>query len=346
MSKISDFRSDTVTKPTPEMRKAMFDAEVGDDVFGDDPTVKRLEEMAARITGKEAALFVPSGTMGNAIAVKALTNEGDEIIVEERSHIYNYETGHLSFISRVTPRPLPSKRGVYDMDLLKRVVSKPKDIHYGPTTLITLENTHNHWGGAVIPLSHFKEIRELADRYGLKVHLDGARIFNASCASGVPVAEYAKYVDSIMFCISKGLSAPIGSLLAGSKEFIEKARWIRKILGGGMRQVGIIAAAGIVALEKMMDRIPEDHRLAKKLAKGLAEIKYIEIEPDLVETNMVFFKVTHPKINAKRLVVKMRERGVLALPTAEREIRMVTHKDVNDEDVERALEVIREILKG
>jgi len=341
--KISDFRSDTVTKPSLKMRKAMYEAQVGDDVLGDDPTVKKLEELAASMLNKDAALFVTSGTMGNAVSVKVWTSEGDEVIVEEKSHIYNYESGHLTVISRVMPRPLPSKRGVYDLELLERVLNKRRDIHIPPTSLITLENTHNFWGGSVVPLKHFIEVREIADRYGLKVHLDGARIFNAAIASGIPVSEYTKYVDSLMFCLSKGLGAPIGSLVVGSKDFIDRARRIRKLLGGGMRQVGVIAACGIVAL-KEIDRLKEDHRRAKKLAEGLSEFKYIEIHPDEVETNIIFFKFRHPKMNAYELVEKMKEKGVLAIATSPDTVRMVTHLDVNDEDVERAIEVVEGIL--
>jgi len=338
--RISDFRSDTVTKPTEKMRLAMKEAVVGDDVLGDDPTVKKLEELAARKVGKEAALFVPSGTMGNAIAVKVWTKEGEEVIVEEKSHIYNFESGHLAFISRVIPRPLPSNRGVYDLDMLKRAVNKRKDYHVPQPSLITLENTHNFWGGAVVPLEHFKAVREIADSRNLKVHLDGARIFNASVASGVPASEYAKYVDSIMFCLSKGLGAPIGSLLAGSAEFIDRARWVRKMLGGGMRQVGVIAAAGIIALEEMVDRLSEDHRRARILAQGLAEIPGVDINVDEVQTNILFFKVK----DARSVIKKLAEFGVLALALSDTDIRMVTHKDVDDSDVERALDAFRKIL--
>ncbi len=340
--RISDFRSDTITKPTERMREAMRNAVVGDDVLGDDPTVKRLEEIAAKKVGKEAALFVPSGTMGNAIAVKVWTNEGEEVIVEEKAHIYNFESGHLAFISRVIPRPLPSKRGVYDLDLLRKAVNKRKDYHVPQPTLITLENTHNFWGGAVIPLEHFKEVRKIADERGLKVHLDGARIFNASIASGVPAHEYASCVDSIMFCLSKGLGAPIGSMLAGPREFIDKARHVRKMLGGGMRQVGVIAAAGIIALEEMVDRLKEDHRRAKILAEGLSKLPGIEINPDDVETNILFFKVR--AMSAPELVNKLREHGVLALALSDEDVRMVTSKEVDDEDIHHALEVFEKIL--
>jgi L-threonine aldolase (EC 4.1.2.5) len=244
MKKYSDFRSDTVTRPTEEMRQAMAMAEVGDDVLGDDPTVQKLEELAASIMGKEAGLFVPSGTMGNSIAAKMWTRELEEVIVEEKAHIYNMESTHLTFISRVTPRPLPSKRGALDPELVRRNI-RLASVHTPQTSLICLENTHNNWGGAVIPLETFREIRKVADEYGLKVHLDGARIFNASIASGVPVKEYARYCDSVMFCLSKGLSSPVGSLLVSDRKTIDYARRIRKVLGGGMRQAGVLPPAGL-----------------------------------------------------------------------------------------------------
>ena len=341
--RFSDFRSDTVTKPTKKMRLAMAEAEVGDDVLGDDPTVKKLEALGAEKIGKEAALFVPSGTMGNSIAVKVWTDELEEIIVEERSHIYNMESTHITFVSRVTPRPLPSNRGAMDPELVEKAIRKPA-VHIPRTSLICIENTHNYWGGAVIPLENFKDLREVADRHGIKIHLDGARIFNASIASGIPVKEYTKYADSVMFCLSKGLSSPIGSLLAGSKEFIEKARRIRKLLGGGMRQVGIIAAAGIISLTEMIDRLAEDHRRAKKLAEGICNLPGIELNPDHVETNIIFLKFNHPKISLQEFLNRLKEKGILALGLAGR-IRLVTHKDIDDEDVEKAINAFKEILE-
>lgn len=338
-----DFRSDTVTRPTPQMRKAMAEAEVGDDVLGDDPTVKRLERLASDILQKEAALFVPSGTMGNAIAVKTWTKEGDAVVVEEMSHIYNLESGHLSVISRVLPRPVPSERGAIDLEAVERLVER-KNIHIPPVTLISIENTHNSHGGAVVPLSHFVELRDLADRYSLRIHLDGARIFNAAAASGVSAAEYAGYCDSIMFCLSKGLSAPIGSMLAGPEDFIQEARRIRKLLGGGMRQVGVVAAAGIVALETMRERLTEDHRRAKNLASGLNDVRGMEVTPELVETNMVMVLVTHPKVGVKDFLTEAAGRGLLVLSTGGNRLRFVTHKDITDEDVEKAIEIGHHLL--
>ncbi len=341
--KVSDFRSDTVTRPTPAMRRAMAEARVGDDVLGDDPTVQELERQAAERLGKEAALFVPSGTMGNAVAVKVWTQEGDEIIVEERSHIYNLEVGHLAVISRVVPRPLPSHRGAMDPERVEQSI-RTRTLHTSGTRLITLENTHNLWGGAVVPLENFRALREVADRHGLRVHLDGARIFNAEVATGIPAREYARYVDSVMFCFSKGLAAPVGSVLVGPRDFIQEARRVRKLLGGGMRQAGVLAAAALVALNEMVDRLAEDHARARKLAERLLEIPGIHLDLATVETNMVYFEVHHPRITARELVQRMAEQGVLALVSPTGAIRMVTHHDVGDEDVDRAVEVIRKIL--
>jgi len=341
---ISDFRSDTVTKPTPEMRRAMAEAEVGDDVIGFDPTVQKLEALAAETMGKEAGLFCASGTMGNAVAVKAWTQELQEVIVEARSHIFNLESTHLTFISRVTPRPLPSKRGAMDPLEVKRNIKRP-NVHTPQTSVICLENTHNNWGGAVIPLSNFKAIREVADKHEIKVHLDGARIFNASTASGVPVLEYARCVDSVMFCLSKGLSAPIGSMLVGPKAFIDHARRIRKALGGGMRQVGVIAAAGLVALTGMTKRLGEDHARARRLAEAISSLKGVRINPAEVETNIIIFDFDHPRYSIFDLLAELEKNGIraLAVPGGSG-IRMVTHKDVGDDDVDAAIAAFRKIL--
>jgi len=338
----SDFRSDTVTKPTEKMRRAMAEAVVGDDVLGDDPTVLKLEALAAEKMGKEAALFCPSGTMANAIAVKMWTNALEEVIVEERSHIYNMESTHMTFISGVTPRPVRSDRGTMDPKDVAANIRKP-NVHTPRTTLICLENTHNNWGGAVIPLDNFKAVRKIADEHGLKVHLDGARIFNAGHASGVPVKEYAGEVDSLMFCLSKGLSAPAGSMLVASRERIEFGRRLRKALGGGMRQVGVLAAPGIIALTEMVDRLKDDHVRAKTLAKGISGLPGIKIDPATVETDIVIFGFDHPTITASDMLSRMKEKGILALAVSGG-IRMVTHKDVGDEDVERAIKAFKEIL--
>jgi threonine aldolase len=342
MVKYSDFRSDTVTRPTEKMRRAMAEAEVGDDVLGDDPTVQKLEASAAEKMGKESGLFVPSGTMGNSIAVKAWTRELEEVIVEARSHIYNMESTHMTFISRVTPRPLSSRRGAMDPDDVEKNIRKPS-VHLPRTSLICVENTHNNWSGAVLPIENIKAIRAVADRHGLRVHMDGARIFNASTASGVPVKDYARLADSVMFCLSKGLSAPVGSMLVGNKDFIEYGRRIRKALGGGMRQVGVLAAAGIVALTEMVDRLREDHQRAKRLAAAIAGLPGVEVDPGTIETNIIIFDFSHPRLSVSEFLMELRNRGVLALALTGG-IRFVTHKDVDDQDVDRAVAAFRQIL--
>jgi threonine aldolase len=343
MHKISDFRSDTVTRPTERMRRAMAEAIVGDDVLGDDPTVQELESMAAALMKKEAALYVPSGTMGNSIAVNVWTRELDEVIVEAKAHIYNMESTSITFISRINPRPLQSNRGAMDPAELERNIKKPS-VHLPRTSLICVENTHNGWGGAVVPMENLKAIREVAVRNDVKIHYDGARVFNASQATGIPVHEYAAIGDSIMFCLSKGLSAPVGSVIAGPQTFIDQARRVRKALGGGMRQVGILAAAGIVALNEMVPRLGEDHERAKKLAMGIHELPGIGLDPELVETDIIIFKFDHPKFSVDEFITKLKERDVLALATPAKDVRFVTHKDIDDEDVERAIAAMREIL--
>lgn len=344
MHEYSDFRSDTVTRPTENMRKAMAEAAVGDDVLGDDPTVQKLEALAADIMGKEAALFVPSGTMGNSVAIKVWTNELEEVIIEARSHIYNMESTHMTFISRVTPRPLQSSRGAMDPEEIEKNIRKPS-VHIPRTSLICVENSHNNWSGAVVPMENLKKIRDIADRHGLKIHFDGARVFNASAASGIPVKEYAAIGDSLMFCLSKGLSAPVGSLLVGSQEFIDYARRVRKALGGGLRQVGVLAAPGIVALTEMIDRLKEDHKRAKKLALSISDLPGISLDPDHIQTNIIIFGLNHPQISIPEFLAKMKERKVLALATTGG-IRFVVHKDIDDGDVDRAISAFGEILSS
>jgi threonine aldolase len=344
MDRISDFRSDTVTRPTPKMRQAMAEAVVGDDVLGDDPTVLRLEALAAQTMGKEAGLYCPSGTMGNSIAVKGWTQELQEVIVEARSHVYNLESTHMTFISRVTPRPLPSDRGAMDPDVIAANIKVP-NVHTPRTTLICVENTHNNHSGAVIPLDNLKAVRKVADAHGLKVHMDGARIFNASTASGVPVKEYAAQADSVMFCLSKGLSAPAGSMLVGPGDFIDYGRRLRKALGGGMRQVGVLAAPGIIALTEMTGRLKEDHVRAKRLAAAIAGMPGMTLDPAKIETNIIIFGFAHPKCTISQFLAALKEKGILALSIAGG-IRFVTHKDVDDEDVERAIAAFRSILEN
>jgi threonine aldolase len=342
MSEISDFRSDTVTRPTPAMRRAMAEAVVGDDVLGDDPTVQKLEELAAGIMGKEAALFVPSGTMGNSVAVKAWTHELEEVIVEARAHIYNMESTHLTFVSRVTPRPIASKKGAMDPAEVEANIRRAS-VHTPQTTLICVENTHNNWSGAVLPLENLKALRKMADRHGLRLHMDGARIFNASTSSGIPVKDYAALTDSVMFCLSKGLSAPVGSMLAGPKDFIEYGRRIRKALGGGMRQAGVLAAPGIIALTDMTGRLGQDHARAKKLAQAIAGLPGVSLEPAEVETNIIIFGLAHPRVSIGGFLAELGKRKVMALAPFGG-VRMVTHKDIDDEDVDRAIVACREIL--
>jgi len=320
----------------------MAEAVVGDDVLGDDPTVQELERLAAETMGKEAALFVPSGTMGNSIAVKVWTRELDEVIVEARSHIYNMESTHMTFISRVTPRPLPSHRGAMDPAEVEKNIRRPS-VHIPRTSIICIENTHNNWSGAVIPLENMKAIRDISLKYDVKLHLDGARIFNASTASGVPVKEYAALADSVMFCLSKGLSAPVGSMLTGPRDFIDYARRVRKALGGGMRQVGVLAAPGIVALQEMVGRLGEDHARAKRLAEAIAGLPGLWLNPEEVETNIIIFGFNHPRLTIPQFLAALKERRVLALATTGG-IRMVTHKDIDDEDVERAVAAFRALL--
>jgi len=345
MKRFIDLRSDTVTQPTEEMRQAMARAEVGDDVYGEDPTINRLEELAAEKVGKEAALFVPSGTMGNQISVLTHTQRGDEVIVESEAHIYFYEVAGLAALSSVQVRLVKGVRGVLDPADVAAAI-RPANIHFPRSALLCLENTHNRAGGTVTGVQRMRELAEVAHAHGLAVHLDGARIFNAAIALGVDVKELTAPVDSVMFCLSKGLSAPVGSLVAGSKEWIARARKYRKLLGGGMRQAGVLAAAGIVALEKMVDRLAEDHANARLLGEGLTQIPGIKLDLETVQTNMVTFEIEKPGLDGAAFVRELLVRGVKANATGPKRIRFVTHKDVNREDVLTALKVVEEIMRG
>ncbi len=338
-----DLRSDTVTLPTEEMRKAMANAEVGDDVYGEDPTINRLESLAAEIMGKEAAMFVPSGTMGNQVSVMTHTRRGDEVIMEAESHVYYYEVGAMAALSGVQARPVPGVRGVMNPEDVKRAIREP-NIHYPKTTLVVLENTHNRGGGKVLPLENVKTISEIAHSNGINVHMDGARIFNAQVASGIPAKEYAQYADSIMFCLSKGLSAPVGSMVAGSKDFIERARKNRKMLGGGMRQAGILAAAGIIALTKMVDRLQEDHDHAKLLGEKLHEMGY-GVNPEDVETNMVVVDVTVVGKDVHAMEKELKDRGILANANSNKTLRLVTHYGITAEDITKTIDAFNDILR-
>jgi threonine aldolase len=339
-----DFRSDTVTRPTPEMRRAMAEAEVGDDVYGEDPTVNRLEQRAAEIFGREAAIFVPSGTMGNQIAIKIHTQPGQEIICEERGHIFNYEMATLASFSGCLVRPIYGEDGFLSWAEIKKRIA-PGIYYKAQTGLISLENTHNMAGGTVYPQQIADEVCDQAHEIRLPVHLDGARIFNAATALGKSVAEITRKYDSVMFCLSKGLGAPVGSMLVGSTEFITKARAYRKALGGGMRQAGVLAAAGLIALEKMPSRLKEDHANARMMADGLARIPGIRINPANVTTNILVFDISGTGMNTADFSRKLADRGVLAAGINAEQMRFVTHMDVSREDCKRALQTICEITK-
>jgi threonine aldolase len=340
---IVDLRSDTVTKPSAAMRKAMHDAEVGDDVYREDPTVNRLQDRAAEIFGREAGLYVVSGTMGNQTAIKTLTRHGQEVICEERCHIYNFEMGMMSAFSGVTPRTVFGEDGILSWESIAPHVRAQND-HRARTGLIEIENTSNLAGGSVYPQSITADIVKHAHAVGLPVHLDGARIFNASAALGKPVAELTEGFDSVMFCLSKGLGAPVGSLLVGSKEFIEEARIVRKMLGGGMRQAGVLAAAGLIALEEGPKRLHIDHANARFLAQELAQIPGIRIDPAKVASNILFFDVSATGLGAHEVSKLLATHGVLANATNPKLIRMVTHLDVDRAGCERAIEVLREVV--
>jgi threonine aldolase len=333
-----DLRSDTVTRPTPAMRRAMAEAEVGDDVYGEDPTVNRLQERAAQLTGKEAALFVPSGSMGNQIAVKVHTQPGDEVLCEASCHIYNIETGTMAAFSGVLPRPVEGKHGVLDPDRAEAAI-RPGAYYLPQTTLLCAENTHNLAGGTVMTVAQGDALGEMAKRRGLASHLDGARIFNAAVALGAEVKALAAPFDSVMFCISKGLCAPVGSLLCGSKDFVEKARKVRKMMGGGMRQAGILAAAGLVAFDEILPKLAEDHRKAKVLAERLAKVPGFEVDLESLQTNIVMMRV-HPPHDGARVGEALKARGVLCHVISPTQIRFVTHHDISEEDLARALEAV------
>jgi threonine aldolase len=340
--KVIDLRSDTITHPTPEMREAMFEAEVGDDVYGEDPTVNRLEAMAAGVMGKEDALFTTSGTQSNLIAVLTQAKRGDEVIVGDEAHMLWYELGGAAALGGVVLRTLPNDGcGRLNLDDINRVI-RGTDIHYPQTTLLCLENTHNRCGGAVLTMDYTDEVCNLAHTRGLRVHLDGARIFNAAIALGIPACKLAQSVDSVALCLSKGLSAPVGSLLCGNKDFVERARKFRKMVGGGMRQAGVIAAAGIVALEIMIDRLAEDHANARRLAQGLASIKGITLAQDDVPTNIVMFHLS-PELSIVEFVAGLDRAGVKIGLRDGRPFRAVTHRMVSSSDIDEALTCIEAV---
>ena len=338
-----DLRSDTVTKPSAEMRRAMAEAEVGDDVFIEDPTVNKLQERAAEIFGRQAALFVPSGSMGNLTCILAQTQQGQEVICEESGHVYNYEMASMSAIGGVLPRLVPGEDGILSWQAISKAI-RPKIYYRSQTALIALENTHNMAGGTVYPTKLSEEICERAHDAGIRVHLDGARIFNAATYLGEDVADMTKKFDSIQFCLSKGLGAPVGSMIVGSREFIERCRSIRKMLGGGMRQAGVLAAAGLVALEKGPKRLQVDHDHAKLLATGLAAIPGITLNPAKVQTNIVIFNLKTSGWSSSDFLQTLAKRSVLAVPVDNERVRMVTHLDVDRNDVEKAAAAVQEVF--
>jgi threonine aldolase len=340
-SRIIDLRSDTVTKPTAAMREAMARAEVGDDVLGDDPTVKALESQTADLLGKEAALFVPSGTMANQLAVRGHTEPGDEILVEANAHLYYYEGGAPAALSGAMCRCLNGQRGIFTgVDV--EAALRPADPHFPRTRLVCVENTHNRGGGKIWSISQIREVADAARKHGLSLHLDGARLWNASIAAGIPERDYAAYFDTVSVCFSKGLGAPVGSALAGPKAFIERARRFRKMFGGGMRQAGIIAAGALFALDNHRNRLSEDHANAKALASGLAAVRGLETVPGEVETNMVKFSVR--SIPAQQLVDRLRAQGVLVLAVGPHSIRAVTSLMVSLADIRTAVAVVARAL--
>ena len=345
--KTIDLRSDTVTQPTPEMRQAMAQAEVGDDVYGEDPTVNRLQELSAVVMGKEAGLFIPSGTMGNLAAILAHCGRGDEVILGNLSHTFLFESGGASTLGGVHSYQLPNQLdGTLELESIRYAI-RPDDPHHPITRLICLENTHNFCGGVPLNTAYTQSVYELANENQLNVHLDGARIFNASIALGVDVKELTTPVDSVTFCLSKGLCAPIGSVLCGSSDFINRARRIRQVLGGGMRQAGIMAAAGIVALETMVERLAEDHRRAKILADALSDIPGIQFNLGLPSTNMVFFKIDETLIpyTAYQVVERMKTHGIKIGATGKYGFRLVTHYWINDEDISYTTKMLAGILQ-
>jgi threonine aldolase len=339
-----DLRSDTVTKPTDEMRRAMYAAEVGDDVYQEDPTVNELEEIAAEILGKEKALYVTSGTQGNQIAVLSHCRPGQELLLEEESHIFYYESGAVAALAGVQTRTIAGKKGAMDpKDVLSAI--RTEDIHYPETGLICLENTHNRAGGAVIPVENMEAIYNVAKANKVPVHLDGARLFNAAAAAGFDVKEFAKYTDTVQICLSKGLGAPVGSIIAGSSDFIKSARKWRKRLGGGMRQAGIIAAPGLIALTKMKDRLGEDQWNARILAEGIESIPGMKLARQ-PETNIVVADVTDLNITSEAFVEKLRSEGVISGTFGPTFVRFVTHYDVNEDQIQKAIEAIAKVAKN
>jgi threonine aldolase len=343
MRKIIDLRSDTVTKPSEGMRRAMYEAEVGDDVFKEDPTVNKLEEYTANLLGKEAALFVSSGVMGNQICLNVLTNPGDEVICEKDAHIFHYESGSPAALSGVQLYPVGGSNGVITKEQVEPLI-RPLSAYYMPRTkVIALENTHNRAGGTIYPMEKISDMKELVKKYNLLFHLDGARIWNASVATGIPVKEYASHFNSVSCCFSKGLGAPVGSIIAGTKDFIKEAYRVRKAWGGGMRQSGILAAAALYALQNNVERLSEDHEKAKILAKAINENPNLEININSVHSNILIFKSL--KMNVDEAIIHCKEEGLLLIAGRVDSLRAVTHLDVGFEEIDEAIEILNQIFK-
>jgi threonine aldolase len=343
VSEIVDLRTDTLTMPTPEMRRAMAEAEVGDDVFGEDPTVNRLEHVAAERVGKDAAMLISSGTMGNLLGVLTSASPGDEVIADADAHVFIYEVAGAAALGGVQIRPLVTDAGVMDTEALLALV-RPDDVHQPRTAAVTVEDTHNRHGGVVWPLDQLRAVSSTAHERGLRVHLDGARVFNAATAQNVDVREIAACADTVTFCLSKGLGAPAGSLFCGPAETVKEARRWRKMLGGGMRQAGVLAAAGLVALERMVERLADDHRNARTLAEGMAELPGLDVDLDRVQTNIVRFRA--PGIGPQRFLAQCRSRGLLGSFITGSNMRFVTRHGIQPDDVQRALTVLAEILRS
>ena len=341
-TKTFDFRSDTITRPTPAMMEAMASAPLGDDVFGEDPSVLALQERVAEMLGKEAALFVPSGTMSNQIAVRLHTSPGDEILCEDNCHIYVYEQGGYAQLSGVAVRPIPGRYGVLEPEQFAGM-TRPDDQHFVRTRLVCLENTHNRGAGRIQPYEKVKAICDWAHENDLSTHMDGARLMNAVVATGISAADWSQHFDTVSICFSKGLGAPVGSALVGRKEDIAKARRIRKVFGGGMRQAGVIAAGALFALENHVERMSEDHVNAKRLAQGVEQIEGLTLSPAEVETNILCFNVHFSLGTAAQFVWRLKERGLLVLAIGPDRVRMVTHLDVDANDVEQAITILKEV---
>lgn len=342
MEKYIDLRSDTITKPSPEMRRAMLDAEVGDDVFQEDPSVNELQEYAADLLGKEAALYVPSGVMGNQICLNVLTNPGDEVICEFNAHIFNYESGSPAALSGIQLLTVEGKSGVFTPEQVEPYI-RPASAYYMPRTrVVEVENTHNRAGGTIHPMDNIIALEKLAKKYGLYYHLDGARLWNASVETGISVKEYASHFDTVSCCLSKGLGAPVGSIIAGTKDFIKEAFRVRKAWGGGMRQLGIMAAGGLYALRHNIDRLKEDHEKAKILAKAINANPNLEIDMDSVQTNILIFKPL--KLSVEESLKKCREKGLLLLVGRVDSLRAITHLDVSLDEIKNAVKIIDQVF--